>query len=394
VFKSSFFTVSILLLAACSPWQVIRVITQDDPATAARDAARERVRDRVSTYERDPRQIVRDAREARRHLQHLVAVLRGEVRGRWGDDEARVPTEKEYVKYTQNYLSRAIVDFDDGLVTVETVDQSDPDRSLHAAIVTTLLTPDDPRAVDLYSAATIELTGQAYLYGLVLDHRGRPVGDPTGATAFADHLVANAIRERSIDAPDGPRPVRYVRLEMVPNHLHQRARRYADYVNRNAERFDISGSLVFAVIEVESAFNPFAVSHASAYGLMQLVPTSGGRDAYLHSRGVDRVPTREFLFEPSNNIELGTAYLNMLGFHYLAGIDHPDAREYAVVAAYNGGASRVLRLFHSDPDQAIERINRMHPADVYNVIVREHPAAETRNYVVRISQARRGYANI
>jgi membrane-bound lytic murein transglycosylase C len=222
------------------------------------------VRDRAARYERDPREVVRDAREAQRHLLRLVAVLRGEAGERWGDAEARVPTETEYVKYTQNYLSRAIVDFDGGLVTVETLDQDDPYRSLHTAIVTTLLTPDDPRAVDLYSDASVELTGQAYLYGLVLDHRNRPVGHPTDAGAFADHLVATGIRERSIDAPDGPKPVRYVRLEMVPNHLHQRARRYADYVNRNAQRFDISGSLVFAVIEVESAFNPFAVSHASA----------------------------------------------------------------------------------------------------------------------------------
>jgi membrane-bound lytic murein transglycosylase C len=380
----------VILLVACSPQHVVSIVMHDDPRAAAREAAR----DRVSTYERDPGRIVRDAKDARRKVQQLAALLRGEASERWGERETRLPSEKEYVKYTQNYLSRAIVDFDGGLVTVETLDDGDPQGSLRNAIVTTLLTPDDPRAVDLYSAATVQLTGSAYLYGLVLDHRGDPVGDPAAAERFADHLVSREALDRDIDTPEGRRQVRYVQIDMVPNHLHQRALRYADYVNRHSGRFDVSPSLVYAVIEVESAFNPFAVSHAPAYGLMQLVPTSGGRDAYRNTHGVDRIPTREYLFEPGNNIELGTSYLNMLGFQYLAGIEHPDSREYAVIAAYNGGASRVLRIFHNDPDRAVAIINAMHPADVYNRIVTQHQAAETRDYVVRITQARRGYANI
>jgi membrane-bound lytic murein transglycosylase C len=389
MFKPLFIVLSCTALIACAPQQVIRIAMQDNPA----DAMRQVLRDRAAAYEQDPRLIVRDARHAHRQMHQLASVLRGEASGRWGDQEARVPSEKEYVKYTQNYLSRAVVDFDAGLVTVETLDHQDPAQSLRNAIVTTLLTPDDPRAVDLYSDRTVELTGSPYLHGLVLDHRGRPVGDPAAADAFAEHLIATETRERRIDTPDGRRPVSYVQVAMVPNHLHQRAQRYAEYVARHSQRFDVSRSLVYAVIEVESAFNPFAVSHAPAYGLMQLVPTSGGRDAYRHVNGVDRVPSSDYLFDPNNNIELGTSYLNMLGFRYLAGINDPDAREYAVIAAYNGGASRVLRTFHADPARAVEIINGMHPADVYRHIVTHHPAAETRDYVARITQARRTYAN-
>ncbi len=40
-----------------------------------------------------------------------------------------------YVKYTQGYKSRVITDFDHGSLTIETVDDKDPQGSLHKAIV-------------------------------------------------------------------------------------------------------------------------------------------------------------------------------------------------------------------------------------------------------------------
>ena len=41
---------------------------------------------------------------------------------------------------------------------------------------------------------------------------------------------------------------------------------------------------------------------------MQLVPTSGGREAYRKAKGQDVAPSRDYLFDPANNVELGTAY--------------------------------------------------------------------------------------
>lgn len=65
--------------------------------------------------------------------------------------EVKVPEQKKYVKYTQNYMSRTVVDFDNGTIVVETLDDKILKESLTNAIVTTLLTPDDPRSVDLFS---------------------------------------------------------------------------------------------------------------------------------------------------------------------------------------------------------------------------------------------------
>lgn len=39
-----------------------------------------------------------------------------------GQKQCKNTKEKEYVKYMQNYKSRALVDFDKGIVRVETLD--------------------------------------------------------------------------------------------------------------------------------------------------------------------------------------------------------------------------------------------------------------------------------
>jgi membrane-bound lytic murein transglycosylase C len=60
--------------------------------------------------------------------------------------------------------------------------------------------------------------------------------------------------------------------------------------------------LIYAIIKIESSFNPYAVSSAPAYGMMQLVPSSGGREAYRKAKGEDKMPDKEYLFNADNNI--------------------------------------------------------------------------------------------
>ncbi len=72
--------------------------------------------------------------------------------------------KSNYVKYIDNYLSRAEVDFQKGVITIETVSPTEPQKHLKNAIITTLLTPDDPANVDLFSSKEIKLEGQPFLY--------------------------------------------------------------------------------------------------------------------------------------------------------------------------------------------------------------------------------------
>ncbi|MGH7166600.1 MAG: murein transglycosylase domain-containing protein, partial [Nitrospiraceae bacterium] len=350
---------------------------------------------RLESYERDPAALLRDVRAAQRDFETLMAHLRGEVGKTWGKKEVKLPEQKRYVKYTQNYRSRAIVDFDAGEILVETLDDKDPSGSLKSAIVTTLLTPNDPRAVDLFSDKAITLTGEKepYLLGLVVDQDGKPVRAPAEAERFAAYLLEKRSGTRPVEQEGATKTARYVKLPMVTNFAHKQAEKYRPVVTQFAEQYQISLSLVFAIIRTESNFNPFAVSSAPAFGLMQLVPTSGGREAYRRAKGRDAIPSRDYLFDPDNNIELGTAYLNVLSHHQLEPVANAVSREYCVISAYNTGPSNVLRAFSQDQVAAVNQINSLHPAEVYEKLRKSLPYQETREYLSKVVTFRKEFVS-
>lgn len=94
------------------------------------------------------------------------------------------------------------------------------------------------------------------------------------------------------------------------------------WVNQIAPRYGIDPQLVIAVIRVESAFNPSALSSKNAQGLMQLIPETAERFGVKDS------------WNPIQNIKGGTAYLHWLLRHFEGKVDW-------VLAAYNAGEGAV-----------------------------------------------------
>jgi len=368
---------------------VASIAKSDDRGAAAREVLRKR----GDTYASNPQAAINDIRQVERDYQRLVGFLTGNVNRTWGKKETKLPTRTHYVKYTQNYMSRAVVDFDASRITVETLDDKNPAASLKNAIVTTLLTPNDPRAVDLYSDKAVTLTSERepYLKGLVLDQRGREIGSPADAEAFADYLAGRAQSREVAAEPGVVKKASFVEIAMVANLANKQAEKYRGPVTKAAAQYNVSASLVFAIIRTESNFNPFAVSSAPAYGLMQLVPTSGGREATRKARGRDGVPSKEELFDADNNIELGTAYLSVLLFNQLEAIGNPVSREYCVISAYNTGPSNVLRTFNRNQADAVNEINRLEPPAVYEKLRAGLPYEETREYLHKVVGFRRQF---
>ncbi len=305
----------------------------------------------------------------------------------WGMNEVLIAGPKDYVKYTDQYQTRSHINFDAGSITIETISATNSVASLRQAIITTLLMGDDASNTDLYSDANdIQISREPLLYGQVLDNTGQPIRWEGRAASFADYLLQNRLQKRT----SGLHVIWSVTIQLVPNHLDKRAHKYLPLVRKASERYGIEESLILAIMQTESSFNPYAVSRSDALGLMQVVQHSAGRDVFK-MKGKWGQPSRSYLFDPEQNIDAGTAYLSILKNSYLAGIENPTSRRYAVITAYNGGAGSVLRVFSNDRDRAVGIINSMSPSDVYQTLTTKHPSAESRRYLYKVNTAQKNY---
>jgi soluble lytic murein transglycosylase-like protein len=139
------------------------------------------------------------------------------------------------------------------------------------------------------------------------------------------------------DVPEteGIRATRYVEPE--------KSRSFDDLIAEHASRNGVRRDLVRAVIQVESAFNPRAVSNKGAMGLMQLMPATARQFGVANP------------FDPDENVRGGVAYLRQL-------LDRYEGDERLALAAYNAGPGAVDRHGQTVP-----------------------PFRETRDYVSRVN---------
>ena len=99
---------------------------------------------------------------------------------------------------------------------------------------------------------------------------------------------------------------------------------YDSLIREAAAYYSLPAALVKAVVAVESSFEPSAVSHAGAQGLMQLIPPTA---AEMNVRDP---------FDPRDNIFGGTRYLRVLANQFNGNLRF-------TIAAYNAGPNAVLR---------------------------------------------------
>jgi membrane-bound lytic murein transglycosylase C len=314
------------------------------------------------------------------------AFFNDQVSQRWGE-EASFASQKSYVKYLDDYLSRAKVDFEKGLLVVETLATSEPKEQLKAAIVTALLTPDDPSGVDIYSATKIDANGKPFLLGQVLDQMGKSISYKWRANNFANYLIDHHLEVR--ETQNGL--LYQVKIDLVKNRKQVAAQGIKAWVEQSSNRFNLPEALILAIIETESSFNPFAVSHANAYGLMQIIPSTAGTDVFNLVLKKSGKPSRNYLFDAENNIIVGSAYLSLLRDRYLSAIENPTSQLYCIISAYNGGAGNVFKTFHPNRKKAIAYINSLSSDDVLWRLRKKQPSHEARRYVEKVLENKRHY---
>lgn len=129
-------------------------------------------------------------------------------------------------------------------------------------------------------------------------------------------------------------------------------------IAESASRWNIPPELVKAVIQVESNFNPSAVSAKGAIGLMQLMPETARELEPFIGESIDP-------YDPVQNVRAGTLYLRML------------------VNRFGGDLNKVLAAYNAGP-QAVERCGT-------NCVVGVPPIPETIDYVRFVQRAYQAY---
>ena len=176
-------------------------------------------------------------------------------------------------------------------------------------------------------------------------------------------------------------------IPMVDKHKTLAGNKYLTFAKTAGAKHMIRIPLIMAIIETESAFNPLARSRSNALGLMQIKADTAGRDYFSIINGYSHTPSSSYLYNPANNVEIGTGYLSILADRYLAGIYHPQKLEYAIIASYNGGAGNLFQSLVKSGNKkaAIDRINAMSVEEFYWFLTNRHKRLESRNYVKKVT---------
>lgn len=314
-----------------------------------------------------------------------------EMKEKWGDFRER--SKKQWVEYKEDGDYRLSVDFEKGEGKVEVLADSpeeaeEAEQQMDEKVNKALEAKPTREGFETEKLPNKEVSEEPALEGQL------PKDQHESTEEHAEKLAETETKTKKVKGDDGEtRYVVYVDFSLADDHLQKRARKVEEEVYKFAQENKLDPALVFAIIHTESYYNPTAASHANAYGLMQLVPSSGGRDAYKAAFNDDGVPTKEFLFKPNNNIRLGCVYVDILTNRYFKGIENQETREYLAISAYNTGAGNVAKAYigSTNLSRAKQKMNNMNPEQNYELLRKELPYKETRDYLKKVTERRELY---
>jgi soluble lytic murein transglycosylase-like protein len=319
--------------------------------------------------------------EQRQREERLARERRAqEIYKMWGS--VREPSPTLHVAYTKDNDAFGEVDYKNGMLEV--------------GAIAPVFFQDAARRIERLLAERLSFLLRSQSMPGVMDLEGQLKMPGTGrmitqaeVQQFSRYVARSGEPAQSYTAPDGVRRLRkQIKIELVPEHLQARVRKYLPHVQKAARIYEVEPELILAVIETESVFNPHAVSHAGAVGLMQLVPSAGALEASKLVYGEPRLLTREELARPDKNIELGAAYLRiLLKRHFDEYQVEPRKRLFLVIASYNCGPRRVKNALGKRDTRSLSS------AEFYDLLLRVVPS-ETQVYLQRVVRNMRQYKSM
>ncbi len=292
----------------------------------------------------------------------------------WGEHLKSTP--EKYIEYTKNNKVYTSIDFEKGQIEFALIDTDNKSEEENKKLLSQSILNTLKKEVEVKKGKKVYLLDDQLPY------------EEDKRETYVYKIVDNFLKEsKSINGYN--REIYKVKVDMLPNHLEERAKVYKEIVNFNSEQFNIPKNIIYAIIHTESHFNPMAISGAGAYGLMQLIPSAGGKDAYGYLTGHYISPSPEYLFVPKNNITLGSAYLHILINNNFSSIINAENKMILALTSYNWGMGNVKKRIESVID-----VNKYSPNELIKFIQNSNTIPkETRDYIVHIMNRRELYKN-
>lgn len=366
-------------------------------AQSANDFAKEQMQGfqkEKSKFDMFKKDTNREFENYKKAQEKVMLAYKKEVGAYW--DDPKLSNQKNWISYTVDKKIRTSVDFEHEKITIEVI-SSDPNEAKQklrqalakvTTIDTKIVQESDPLEQRLQKISKPDgmidapLKAEPILSGVIFgksptqknikEFIDKNTDDLDISLKESNRIKNNKIYTLSVKMPD--------------NAILERSKIFYSDIKEHSLKQQIPLSLIYAIMHTESCFNPYARSFVPAYGLMQIVPSSAGLDTYQFLYNERKLMSDEYLYNSTNNITMGSAYLHILYYKYLKEITDPQSRLYCTIAAYNTGGGNVAWAFvkNNDMNKAALIINSMTPDDVYNKLLSDLKYEEPKNYLKNV----------
>ena len=328
-------------------------------------------------------------------------------------EEPKMSTKKTWIAYTKDKKTRTNVDFSKEIIVVETVATSPEEAKQQLQIALAKVVTVDTKTVQETDPLEKKLANIKKPDGVIdAKVKAEPIlstvvfNKPPTKESVREYVNKNITKEKVKVVKSNKikhAKVYSISVQLPANAMVKRSKIYYEVIKDNSTKQQLPMPLVFAIMHSESNFNPRARSHIPAFGLMQIVPKTAGIDSYNYLYKKKKLVTGSYLYDSTNNIKMGTAYLHILYYRYLRKVKNPDSRLYCAIAGYNTGTGNIACAFNSrvkkkgvtvcskkkgdyNMSRAASKINSMTPDEVYAKLMKDLRWDEPKHYLKKVSK--------
>lgn len=300
-----------------------------------------------------------------------------------------------WVQYKENYTQKMMIDFAKSKLIFEVVALSEKDAQ------TKILKLYD----ELYSYDVKKAFYNDLLEKMISKNLNKVLEVPDENQKLLADMISKIkykqIREKLIlktfkKIKYNDKLVYKVNIDLPKDFNREKSRLYKEYIVKQSDKLYIEASLIYAIIDANSGFNPMSKSKYLGFGLMHITSEKSGLQSYKYLTGYTKYLSSNYLYNTKNNIQLGTTYLKILFYDDLEDIKNFKSRWYCTIVGYKVGSINLAKAFvkNGNINDAIKIMNTMSSDQVYKRLMKKLPNKDTRKYLFRVIRLVKKYQKL